>query len=301
MSKKAEVPIEVKERNPETSPDLTDKRGVAWWGENFGTKTIVSNKEFEEKLAVFLEDEKVFEDGIDQENFCGLICLRILVPDPTLYETNPKLYNKGQVPRSKNFVDMYCIQFTTNIFGPFRQVFHFIYNQFQCSTMTHKGLDFFHGRVSKKAADKILGGAKVNSYLLRYKQKTTCDDNKAGLLLCYTCVNDKTGNLMVREMQLYRKGPYKIKEKKFPPGWTWTEKIARIGGFTEKTRKCRTLEEFLDQQKTKIMLGDPVMASSAYKVVDDPQVFEDGDEDNDTSVSPNVESILDGLDIRKDM
>lgn len=286
MSKKLEVPIEVKERNPETSPDLTDKRAVSWWAENFGERTIVSNKEFEDALAVYLEEEKVFDDDHDQENFCGLICLRILVPDPTLYELNPKLY-KGPVPRIKNFVDMYCVQFTTNIFGPFRQVFHFIFNQFQCSTMTHKGLDFFHGKVSSRNVKKILKGAKANSFLLRYKEKTTGPDNRAGLLLCYTCVNDKTGDLMVREMELYRKGPYKVKDKKFPPGWTWTEKIAKIGGYTEKVRKCATLEEFLDQQKTKIMLGDPVMASSAYKVVDDTNIYPGDDDDDDEKTAPS--------------
>merc|ERR1712130_388467 len=159
--------------------------------------------------------------------------------------------------------DTHCIQFAILCFGPWKQMFSFIYTQFQDPELVNPVLDYFHGHSSvwSKKLKTTQG-----FFLLRYNSELVKRDSKlkAALRLCYT-----TNNGELKEEYIFRKPPYSLTNKKqnkvtsLPAGWAWKEKIPGRKRSITKKRKVLCFARLLDDHKGSKHFKKPVMYGSA--------------------------------------
>lgn len=248
-----DTPQVISERNLETSPDLKDKNALAFWKQNFGDQTIVTNAEFQEKLIAYVKDElNLMVD--DLKVYIGLLVQRVFWPSHKLYSDDC-----GDV---RDYVDTYCLQFAVNTFGPWKSLFKFVYQQFQDPDLVNPILNLFHGR--SREWKWMLENRKQN-YLIRYRNKGRIKKgkNQGGLVICYT--NDSG---VIKTEEVFRKPRHKTPDGVWhPTGWTWTEKVPAISKTQTKIKKCETFEIILTEHKQHKNFVTAVMFGSAYEAL----------------------------------
>lgn len=246
-----------------TNPKLVDKGAVKFWNEHFGTRMWVSNDEFQKGIQKKFEEQKKIQKDDDsdlfsyndstksQTIFAEAMVNQIFWPARD-HTTNESILKKGNNP---SYVDQACVQFAINTFGPWKQIFQSINMNLQDAEAQNRGLDYFHGRITKVMIQEKL--KRQGDFALRYHAK-------GGLMLCWARSGSKN-EVMMKEDRVQR-----VKIKNNPnPTWKYNEKIPLKGKARTKKKYFDTLSLFLNyrQEQANVTRWYPNMYDSKYESI----------------------------------